>query len=141
MGIATTEINCTVGNSRRGLNTNLVMNVRIHAGFETPLLFSACSIDGVEVAVPAANKKRTARDCSRGVDHVAGLKLPLESARGRIQGVDTAIAAAEIDGPIPNRRRGKIAIEGIGHGFRDGQRAMNVPGREPALTGILKPPL
>src|ERR1700677_3391639 len=117
------------------------MNVGIFSRLETPLLFPACGVNGVEIAVPAAYEESASGDCGRSVDHVAGMELPPDATRGRVKGVDIPVAAAEIDGSLPDPGGREVTVERIGHRFGSRQRAMNMPGGKAAFARILKAPL
>ncbi len=59
----------------------------------------------------------------------------------RIQGVDIAVATAEVNGAIPDRRRRKIEVERIGHGFSRRLGAVEMLAGVAPLAGGLELPL
>src|SRR5690349_6660095 len=68
------------------------------------------------------------------------MELPFKGAAACIQGIDTAIAAAEIYRSVPHRRGRKIAIKGIGHGFSGGLGAVKMlAGKSPFSFGLKLP--
>ena len=71
---------------------------------------------------------------------IAGLKLPLHGSAQSVEGVDIAVAAPEIHHAIPNRRRGKVDVERIGHSFTRWQHSVQVGAGVSAFAWIPKLP-
>ena len=75
------------------MNANLVVNLRILAGFEAPFLFSIGSVQSIEIAVPASDVQAAIGDCRRAVNDVASLEFPFQIAGSGIQRVDVSVSA------------------------------------------------
>src|SRR5579862_6407800 len=74
------------------------------------------------------------------MDDIAGVKFPLQRARGSIQSVYIPVATSEINCAMPQRRRRQVEVEGIGHGFGRRFRSVQMFALEPFFTLGLKFP-
>ncbi len=132
--IATADVHGSVHHRGRGLEADLVVVVRVHAGLECPFLLAAFGVDGVELAVPAADIDRVPDDGGRGVHDITGRELPLQHAALRVDGVNVAVAAAEVDLAVRDRGRGGEHIPGIGNRLPRGRVAVQTLCLELALV-------
>src|SRR5690349_24453165 len=82
--IAAAEVHSAVCHQRRGLDTDLIMDLRIVSRSETPFLFSGGCIDGIEIRVPAPDVDNAIHHCWRGVHYISGLKSPFLCSRSGI---------------------------------------------------------
>src|SRR5512133_2249615 len=102
------------------------MNVGVFSGFEAPGQLSGGGIQRIEITVPTPYVKFAIDDGGRRVYDVTSLELPLERATDGIEGIDITVTAAEVHGATPNRRRGEIDVEGVGHRLACGKRTMQM---------------
>src|SRR5690242_21266559 len=84
---------------------------------ETPFLFPALCINGVEITVPTTDKNCVVRESRRGVDHIAGFELPVQFPTIGINTIDKSVAASEINRAISYHRTGQKNVERIGDGL------------------------
>ena len=93
---------------------------------EFPFQLPALRIHGVEVAVIAAEVHISKRHCWRRGDATVSLEFPLEHAGHCVERVDVGVAGAEVDNAVGDDGRREKKVEGIGHGFDGGFRAVKM---------------
>jgi len=93
--VSAPEVDHTVSDRGRALDADLIVNVGIFAGLESP--FHGPS-RGIDVHGRIGNRRRRMND-------ISGLILPFQSARRGVDRIDIAIAAAEYHHAIIDRRR------------------------------------
>src|ERR1700757_4357847 len=93
----------------------MIVDIRILAGLESPLLRALSRVERVEMCIPTSDVQNTIGNCGRRMHDISGVKFPLQRARSGVNGIDVAIAAAEVNRAAPNARRREIEIPGIGH--------------------------
>jgi hypothetical protein len=96
--VAAPGVDDAVHDRRRGLEADLVVDLRILAAVKAPFERARLRIDCVEPAVPAAEVDDAVGKRRRRMDDVARLVFPDEVAIGRIDRIRVAVAAAEVDG-------------------------------------------
>src|SRR5580704_11943882 len=140
LGIAATEIYHSAGDGSRSLDTNLIVDFRVFAGFKAPFLFSRGSIQRVEKTIPAADKQSPIRYGGRSVNHIASLEFPFKTTGSGIECVDVGVTAAEIDHAAGYYRRREIKVERVRHGLGRRLRAVQMCSGEAAFSSRLKLP-
>ena len=124
--IAASRVHRAVHDRGGGLEADLVVDDRVLARLERPLLLSRVRVEGVEITVPAADEDGVVVDGGGGVHDVPGGEFPVEHAALGVDRVDVSVAAAEEHLATDNGRRRGEHVPGVGDGLSRGQEPVEI---------------
>src|SRR5579863_5999658 len=141
VGVPAAEEHHPTGNGGRGLDTDLVVNDRVGSCLEMPFVLAALGVQSIKVGVPATDVQNAVSNRWRSVDDISGVDAPLWLPCRHIERVNEVVPASEVDGAVPNDRRGEVCVKRIRHDLGGRFCPMKAPTGVSPLAASLKSPL